>query len=139
MELEKQIVMNRILTGIIFTFIFLACEQDLKPKISGFPETFELDPISKDTINRTNEKGRQGLWVIFDKGPESALAYTKCYCDSDTKVVPKNMTTQIVLEKGYYSDNKKQGEWIYYHPDGSIDRTLNFKDDIPVTDSTSSH
>lgn len=138
MDWENQISMKRILTAIIFTFIFLACEQDVKPKIAKFPDTFELDPISKDTINRTNEKGRQGLWLIFDKGPQSALAYTKCSCDSDTKVLPKNMTTHILLEKGSYSDNKKQGEWIYYHPDGSIERTLKYKDDVPVSDSTTS-
>lgn len=87
-----------------------SCKSNSNERVTSFPSSYELHPITKDTINRTNEKGRQGAWLIFDRGPQSSSAYTKCNCDSDRKEMQVNMTSLIVLEKGNYIDNKKQGE-----------------------------
>lgn len=73
--------------------------------------------------------------MVFDYGSTTSIAYTKCYCDSDKKAKPLNTTSFVVLEKGNYVDNKKQGEWIYYNRDGSVERKLIYKDDLPITDS----
>ncbi len=51
-----------------------------------------------DTINRVDQQGRkQGLWIYFNDKYEGGI-----------------------VQKGYYKDGKKEGEWIVYYPNGNI-------------------
>ncbi len=62
-----------------------------------------------DTINRIDLQGRrQGLWIFFNQ----------------------NYKNKIV-QKGYYKDNKKNGVWIIYYPNGNIKSKITFKDNKP--------
>ena len=62
-----------------------------------------------DTINRIDLQGRrQGLWIFFNQ-------------DYKNKIV----------QKGYYKDGKKQGQWIIYYPNGNIKSKITFKDNKP--------
>jgi hypothetical protein len=92
--------------------------------------TYEIDPETKDTINRRNENGKQGPW--FEK-----------LCTYDMPGIPLNGTDSsnsksmpivhdpVVMEEGNYVDDRKQGTWRYYHKDGSLHHTLEFTDGCP--------
>ena len=54
-----------------------------------------------DTLNRKDEKGKQGHWIYYGKDrPEAGVVF-------DGKV-----------EEGTYIDDRKEGKWIKYHLDG---------------------
>ncbi|MEO9532918.1 MAG: hypothetical protein ABJG68_15305 [Crocinitomicaceae bacterium] len=57
-----------------------------------------------DTLNFTNSQGlKQGHWIITgNMKPE------KGFCDT------------CKIEEGNYIDDRKNGEWIKYHQDGTI-------------------
>ena len=60
-----------------------------------------------DTVNVVDANGmKQGLWLNFDS--------------SNSKVI----------EKGTYKDNKKDGEWIQFFPNGNLKHKINFRGGI---------
>jgi hypothetical protein len=121
----------RVLQLIILSLLLFSCGNK-SPRVSSITYNAFLIRNSGDTINRLNEKGRQGHWVFFYEGPENNSAFTLAECDTLKTSKPKSMTGQIMKESGEYSDNKKQGTWSYYNIDGSLNRTMEFKDDLPV-------
>lgn len=63
----------------------------------------------------TDDKGKQAYWTIFGKDmPE------------------KNYPPTGIIEEGNYKDNRKVGEWIFYHQDGKTPRLIgNFEGGRP--------
>ncbi len=60
-------------------------------------KSFDKSP-SGDTLNRVDQKGRkQGPWVI---------------------AVPENRGQRGYEEQGYFKDDKKDGEWVRFSPEG---------------------
>jgi hypothetical protein len=122
----------KLILGVTIALLFSSCDDNSSI-------TFELDPRTHDTINRRDENGRQGRWVI---STDCAKNFSKLPSDTITQFdsvdIAKNQgyifsTNPSVLEIGNYVDNKKQGTWTYYAEDGSIVKTLEFKNDCPVT------
>lgn len=111
-----------------------------KPKIS----TEDLGPADNygcpivyngDTINRSYKGVKQGHFVLFDTDVQRNTAHTKSPPEAVyTEVNKQNSMTSPgkPLEEGDYKDDKKQGIWTYYNPDGSIKTTVKFKDNVPV-------
>lgn len=58
-----------------------------------------------DTLNQTINGMKQGYWIVYGK-------------DKPEKGYPENGK----IEEGRYVDNRKQGIWIKYHPDGVTPR-----------------
>jgi hypothetical protein len=118
--------------GILFTaLLFSSCDEP--------SYTYEIDPLSHDTINVTNERGRQGRWIItadcardLPKLPKDTMAV------SDTIDVKKNqgyilVSNPGVVSTGSYVDNQKQGRWTSYGDDGSVTKIEDYKDGILIT------
>jgi len=73
----------------------------------------EEDPIM---TGYTDANGRQGYWIIYGKDAPEKPEYP----------------AMGKVEQGAYKDNKKTGEWIFYHTDGATPRTKgNFIDGRP--------
>lgn len=101
--------------------LFVACENQ-----ESYEKTilsFELDPTTKDTINITTPKGKQGRWFIktdcvagLPKIPKDSLHI------NDTALKAEIVFQPAVLSVGKYVDDKKQGTWTYYNEDGSVNK-----------------
>lgn len=68
-----------------------------------------------DTLNFTDENGKkQGYWIIYGKDKKNPN-----YCDS------------CVIEEGNYNDNRKNGIWKNYYPNGNIKSELEYLNNRP--------
>jgi hypothetical protein len=116
----------------IVTLLFISCAD--KDKVLY---TYELDSKTHDTINVTNEHGKQGRWVIENECAESVarpnrnIPYSSWAANTQT-IGQIYLPMPIAKEIGNYVDDKKQGLWTYYDPYGDINKTQEFKDDLPV-------
>ncbi len=74
-----------------------------------------------DTLNRLDNDGKkQGYWIYYgsDKPERGHQTFGK-------------------IEEGYYVDNRKDGKWIKYFPDGiSVKLILNYKNNRPSGEYT---
>jgi len=76
-----------------------------------FSQSFEMQ--GKDTINKSDEKGwKQGRWVVVNSAG----------------LMPDCKEGQI-LEEGYYQNNRKTGNWKFYHCNGRIKSEVSYKED----------
>jgi hypothetical protein len=99
-----------ILVSTMALFLFQSCD---KPKTDNTRSDMKLDSIKKDTINKIDRGGlKQGHWLVRD------------YDASGNNSLP--------IESGDYVNNKKNGTWHYYDSTGKINRTVLYKDDIPI-------
>ncbi|HET6992238.1 MAG TPA: hypothetical protein VFJ43_12975 [Bacteroidia bacterium] len=65
-----------------------------------------------DTINFIDKNGlRQGYWKLYGSG----IPYNTSYAPT------------ALVKEGRYVDSKEEGEWIFYNPDGSIMKKVNYK------------
>jgi antitoxin component YwqK of YwqJK toxin-antitoxin module len=77
----------------------------------------------QDNINKTDEQGRkQGKWIILGKDRPS-----KGYPDENK------------IEEGNYKDNRKEGVWTVYYPDGTIKLKGEFNKGRPKGQYTKYH
>jgi antitoxin component YwqK of YwqJK toxin-antitoxin module len=106
--------------AILYIFIvisLLSCSNNSDYKRERDPKALQSWEVrGKDTINRTDfAKNKQGRWEI-----------------SKAVTNESNQTTWILLEEGNYVDNKKEGLWKTYHPDGKLKDSLVYKNDVVV-------
>jgi hypothetical protein len=131
--------MKKVKVIILITCLFFACacqEETSSSKSTSehvFDSTYEL--LGKDTINRTDERGRQGLWVVYDQNHFVNSNYSQAPSDSIAKGKRVPMASLLILEQGNYKDNAKQGLWLYYNTDGFFRDSIYYKDGLPVNDS----
>lgn len=84
-----------------FSFFLLLLLVMAQVSVAQKSENFQ-----KDTVNKIDKNGlKQGFWVIYEK--------------------EKKEKGQII-EEGFYSDNKKTGDWKHFHNSGKIKSELHF-------------
>lgn len=78
-------------------------------------QSYEIDPISSDTINFIDAKGKkQGKWFIY-----GFMKETECY---------KHIQ---LIEAGEYLNNKKTGIWTEYFCTGYRKNLIEFNNGLP--------
>lgn len=76
-------------------------------------QSYEVNMTNHDTINKTDVTGKkQGHWIVFNRFSDPG------------KIRP--------VEAGDYIDDKKQGSWNFYDSTGQVNRTVEYKDDVPL-------
>lgn len=125
--INKKTQITRTLFIAITSFLFIFCEnqETYENKILSF----ELDPITNDTINVTTPKGKQGRWFIKT---DCAAGLPKIPKDSikgiDSTLKAEIVFQPAVLSVGRYMDDKKHGTWTYYNEDGSVNKMEVYQD-----------
>lgn len=108
---------------VIFIFLttiyMLACknEPDKTNRIVG-TSSYELS--NGDTINLIYNGLKQGHWVVMKTIAVNHVSVTK--------------TERVVVEEGFYKDNKKEGVWKYFNNDGSLKDSVLYNNGEPVKD-----
>ncbi|WP_289046408.1 hypothetical protein [uncultured Olleya sp.] len=78
-----------------------------------------------------------GIWKVVNNKKDPVqimmeLPYKKGVLNGTSrKYIVKN-NTKILIEEGQISNNIKQGEWIYYYPDGNLRKKENFDAGVKV-------
>lgn len=106
---------------LIIPILFLSCEN--QESYENTKLSFELDPVTNDTINVTTPKGKQGRWFIKT---DCAAGLPEIPKDS-IKGIDSTLKAEIVFQPsvlivGRYVDDKKHGTWTYYNEDGSVNK-----------------
>lgn len=119
----------------LFVFFILSCNDGSKKKnnnynkdkihLQGCLQTYEIDPQRlHDTLNKIYEGGiKQGHWLYYE------LAVKKT---AQGEVI-KGSSYRTIVEDGYYINNKKEGYWKFYHKDGTLKDSVEYKNDIAIT------
>jgi len=105
----------------LISLLFIFCES--QESYENTKLSFELDPVTNDTINVTTPKGKQGRWFIKT---DCAAGLPKIPKDS-IKGIDSSLKAEIVFQPavlivGRYVDDKKHGTWTYYNEDGSVNK-----------------
>jgi hypothetical protein len=109
-----------ILLLFIFAFAYILVQscgenpktETVKPKRTM--QSFEMR--GRDTMNWVDGEGlKQGHWEVW-----------KAYAFPEH---PKDVE-QIKFEEGEYLNNKKEGLWKYYNPDGTVKDSVVYKNDV---------
>lgn len=122
--------------GTLFLFFIQAC-CDEKETVTIKQDTNAIDTLTigclgsydinpsdnKERINQVYGKDRikDGHFITF------GFAVTK---NADNK------TARIKIEEGYYRRNKKVGFWKFYKDDGTIKDSVEYKNDVPVSNKS---
>lgn len=105
-------------------FILLSCEHQQSNGHIGMG-SYELKGL--DTFNVTDNHGlKQGYWI------ERGFVVPGGKRPNETMEEMKKRVDQVKLEEGLYKDNKKQGVWKYFHDDGTLKKTTEYKDGVPL-------
>lgn len=81
-----------------------------------------------DTVNFIYDGKKQGRWVVIkDVIPKASILPT------DTKGTLPDKVIRMIIEEGYYKDDKKEGYWKYYNEeDGSFKDSVAYKNGVVV-------
>lgn len=124
----------KLLSSVTALLFICSCGDKSKVESQKLTSTYEIN--GSDTINFTDDRGlKQGRWVIFDSPPQNNSGFTKSPPDNQEAQPQKSLTKnwRTSLEDGHYKDSKKQGVWTYFNDDGTVKNTVEYKDDVPVT------
>ncbi len=120
----------KLIFSLTIALLFSSCNSD----------TFEIDALTHDTINHIDQNGRQGRWIVHTdcaKGiplpPQAVINVTDSGLATKNQTIALGSTSPLsILQIGNYINDKKQGRWTYYNEDGSVNKTEEFKDDLPI-------
>jgi len=99
----------------IMIFVIPILGYSISGAVTENIRTITSDEDDPKMTGYINANGKQGYWIIFGK-------------DMPEKGYPETGK----VEEGAYKDDKKTGEWIFYHSDGITPRTKgNFIDNRP--------
>jgi hypothetical protein len=106
----------------------LGCSPD-KPCISSY----EILPPN-DTFNVIDCKGRkQGHWIVTEPAATHKVRTYYTNSASDTTLRQREDSVEMVKkEEGFYKDDKKESLWKFFHADGSVKSTLEYKNGEPA-------
>ncbi len=96
-----------------------------KTCLSSFEYIIDGKP---DTINKAygSAKVKQGHWIIYELIGDKEWSGERVNAKT-------NKLERIKTEDGYYRNNKKEGYWKRYNKDGTIKDSLQYENDIVVT------
>jgi hypothetical protein len=113
--------------GTIVFFFIQACSDKPKTETAekmgrGCFDIYELNVLDNhDTINRQYGDGtKEGHWIIY------------AWIDPKEKAVGENNPGRSKITEGYYKDNKKEGFWKSFNKDGTLNDSVEYKNDFPV-------
>lgn len=117
----------QILIAVIFV-VTVACQNEEKPLARPLgPCSYELTgPAGKDTVNLMYDGKKEGRWIVRD---HVKVEVSLCQ-DSTHKDAKKHSYSKIeycIVEEGFYKNDKKEGIWKHYNPDGSVKDSVVYK------------
>lgn len=86
--------------------------------------SYDINPSDgKERINQVYGKDhiKDGHWITFGYAITNSV---------------DNKAGRVKLEEGYYRKNKKTGFWKFYKEDGTIKDSVEYKNDVPVTNKS---
>ena len=128
--------MKNISILICLFLLALSCNNDSSKnnlKAENKDNSFQILNFSGiDTVNLIVKGVKQGKWIISKIAVVHHTIYSQS--GSDTAIV-KSITTsseRVNTEEGFYKDNKKEGLWKYFSPNGKLKNSIEFKGDIAI-------
>lgn len=111
----------------------IACQNEEKKLARSYRAcSYELmGPDGKDTINFTYDGKKEGRWIVRDH-VKVEVSLCKDSTHKDSKKHSYSKIEYCIVEEGFYKNDKKEGLWRHYHPDGSVKDSVFYKNGEPV-------
>ncbi len=107
------------LIAIASPLILMQCCGDKTKKIIALNknQTCNFEIRDNDTVNRINCNGdKQGKWVVL----------------KTTVIKAGEQASSVKFESGFYINNKEEGFWKRYYPDGKVKDSVNYKNGVVI-------
>lgn len=118
----------RLLLPFIIIIVTIACQD--KPAYHEKPIgecSYELiGPAGKDTVNLIYDGKKEGHWVVKDH-VSVEVSLCKDSTHKDSKKHSYRKIEYCIVEEGFYKNNKKEGLWKHYNPDGNVKDSVVYK------------
>ena len=85
--------------------------------------------MGNDTINRTENNVKEGIWVNYETAYNSIACFTSTSCYHQEAI-------RFIKSRGEYKKGTKIGEWRFYYPSGELKR-IDFYSEQGEKDGTS--
>ena len=86
-------------------------------------ETEYVDATEKTCLKKTGEPLNGNYAIKFNRHQTNYEPFTDGFKNGEAKV----FRNKKLAEKGFYQNNLKQGEWLYYNEDGTIRKRIYFQ------------